>query len=145
MTTQLVNVFLTADAWVVVGMSQTTYGVWIANFQVRRLALDSRDDELGNAVLEILAQSQQRVPHPKDWTDFNRRNLDSLGVKNLNKFESESKLIAVESDGSRLALTPNRHRGRQQGYEPLKSKICVTELTGMAVGQGVRAAQAQIS
>ena len=145
MTTQLVNVFLTADAWVVVGMSQTTYGVWIANFQVRRLAMGCDDDELGNAVLETLAQSQQRVPHPKDWTDFNRRYLDSLGVKNLNTFEAESKLIAVESDGNRLTLTPNRHRGRQQGYEPLKSKVIVTDMAAAAVGRAIRALPAQIT
>src|SRR5262245_16621451 len=123
MTTQLVNVFLTADAWLVVSMSQTTYGVWVANFHVIRLPADRTDENLGNAVLDMLAQSQQRVPHPKDWTDFNRRYLDSLGVKNLNTFETESKLIAVESDGNHLTLTPNRHRGRQQGYEPLKSKV----------------------
>lgn len=144
MTMQLTNVFLTADAWLVVSMSQTTYGVWAANFRVIRLPADCTDENLGDAVLEMLAQSQQRMPHPTDWADFNRRYLDSLGVKNLNTFESASKLISVESDGSRLTLTPNRHRGRQQGYEPLKTKTSVTDLTATVVGQSVRAAQSQI-
>ena len=145
MITQLANVFLTADAWLVVSMSQTTYGVWVANFHVIRLPADGADENLGDAVLEMLAQSQQRVPHPKDWINFNRRYLDSLGVKNLNKFEAESKLIAVESDGSRLTLTPNRHRGRQQGYEPLKSKVSVADMNAAAVGRAIRALPAQIA
>ncbi len=139
MTTQLANVFLGADAWVIVGMSQTTYGVWVANFNVQRLPADCTDEALGDAVLRMLAQSQTRAPHPKDWTDFNRRYLDSLGVKSLSKFEAESKLISVESDGARLTLTPNRHRGRQQGHEPLKLKSVVTDLTAAPVGRAVRA------
>lgn len=145
MTRQIANVFVTADGWLVVSMSQTTYGVWAANFGVIRLPSACTDEQLGDAVLEMLAQSQTRMPHPSDWSEFNRRYLDSLGVKNLNKFEADSKLISVESDGSRLTLTPNRHRGRQHGYEPLKSKIVVTDVNAAAVGRAVRALPAQIT
>src|SRR5262245_54150756 len=145
MATQRANVFLTAEVWLIVSMSQTTYCRSSATFHVIRLPTDRTDHNLGDAVLEMLAQSQARMPHPKDWTDFNRRYLDSLGVKNLNKFEAESKLIAVESDGDRLTLTPNRHRGRQQGHEPLKSKVIVTDMTAAAVGCAVRALPGQIT
>jgi hypothetical protein len=128
--------FFNQSEWFIVSMSQTTFGVWVANGRVVRLPQDASDETLGKGVLDLLASSQTGVAHPTDGKAFRQQYKDSLGVKNVNKFERGSLLLAVQQAADSFTITP--YRTEKQGHMELPDKLGLDASDPAQLGAGIR-------
>lgn len=137
---QMANIYLWQDReWVITSMSQTTFGVWIANSAVQRRPKECADTDLGEAILGSLNESQTGVPHPTDWKALRLSYVKNLGIKSVDKFELKCRLVGVLRRGALITLTPNKNGGARSGFTPLTPSIRVESPNPDALGKSVRA------
>jgi hypothetical protein len=70
------------------------------------LASASLRDELGRAIEQALARSQEGVPTPPPDARIDKPLLAAAGVRSWTTFMKLSKHVSVVSDGSLLKVTP---------------------------------------
>jgi hypothetical protein len=103
-------------------LSRTTAGVVIGSDDVAILREDTKDSDLGEAVLRALRESKEQIPHPMpaDWPDINRRYLAALQTKSLSAFMKGALCVGVSSDEDRIIFEPTKNSGSRDGFLELR-------------------------
>jgi hypothetical protein len=99
--------------------SKTTAGVWIATPPFTKVDTDTTTLAKGEAILQVIKASQEGVPHPTNWNGLIDPLLALADVKSWATFMKNAAGVAMESDGERLKLIPNRNLGPKDGFEPV--------------------------
>ncbi|PFG39681.1 hypothetical protein ATJ97_2192 [Georgenia soli] len=133
---------LRGDRLVVYASSQTKDGFWITNGTFELLDHDAGDEELGAAVLRVLATSRSgvRTPNlrraPSPFTPV----LDALGLGSWNAYARGVRHVHVERTGSTVQVSPSRNGGAKEGFVgAAEPAAVVTDPTAEALGAAVRA------
>lgn len=130
---------------VIYASSQTRDGFWITNGTFELLDRDAEDEELGAAVLRVLATSRVgvRTPNlrraPSPFTPV----LDALGLRSWNAYARGALHVHVERSGRTVELTPSRNGGTKEGFvgDPERT-VALTDPARAALGAAARAALA---
>jgi len=137
----MVQIYCSADAWLVCAMSRTTVGVWIAGGPPQRLAGTASAEELGSAVLEAAERSLVGVPHPQlsEWNAISRLLLDAAGIKTWRTFAQEAGCVEVASEEGQLVVSPQRRQNddRQVWFEPSDGGSILVNAKPAQVGTAV--------
>lgn len=113
---------------------KTAAGFWIDDEQVACLSQPSHD-ELGRAIEQALARSQEGVPTPPPDARIDKPLPAAAGVRSWTTFMKLSKHVSVVSDGSLLKVTPYRNLGSKEGFEPEPDIAVPSANSASALGQ----------
>lgn len=123
--------------------SKTVAGVWIISAPV--LTADKANvGEIGRAIRECLAASEEGVPHPNSFANLFDPVLDLAGVKSFGTFVKSAKCVEVETfEDAIVTLLPTRNEGVDEGFVPLISKTEALFDSDEALGSAAVAALAR--
>lgn len=102
----------------------TEDGLWLEDGPCRKLAEDSRADEIGDAVLEALARSGTIIPHPTEWKNVDEDNpiLQASSIKRWSTFRKGARTLGIGLEAGELTLSPTRNE-REDGFVYLDSEL----------------------
>jgi hypothetical protein len=100
-------------------------------------------DELGRAIEQALARSQEGVPTPPPDARIDKPLLAAAGVRSWTTFMKLSKHVSVVSDGSLLKVTPYRNLGSKEGFEPEPDIAVPSANSASALGRSLQTCSAE--
>ena len=109
--------------------SQTTDGLWVASTPFIKLNLDISTETLLEDLLMALNQSKLNVPHPRNWTEFNKQYLAQLGVKSLKSVYKDAIACSVSEHDQHISFLPTKRvgdRGRFDYLPEYETKVPVS-------------------
>lgn len=96
-------------------------GVWIGDGPVVVIDGDNLG-EFGEAVLKLLGESHEGIPHPTSWKGSFDKMLKAAGVKSWRIFVKSAKCVEIEFSTNRVGFLPTKNGGAKDGYGHLSGK-----------------------
>jgi hypothetical protein len=105
--------------------NRTRDGVYVDAPSPIWLASVSEVQEIGNAIISILAAYRDDVPHPTDWKAHGDKVLASAGLRSWAQLHRGTKLCIIEQAGEHLWFRPTRNggtSGRSRGFHSMDTE-----------------------
>jgi hypothetical protein len=140
--TRICEVHRRGTVILVTAMSRTVDGFWVVTPPHRRLDASSSAGEVGEAVAEALAGSQDGVPNPpvRGGPLPIQPLLDLAGVKSWSTFVKGTVLARVEQERRSITITPLRNLGARDGFAELDDPLTLRPGDTVELGSQVLAA-----
>jgi hypothetical protein len=101
--------------------SKTMHGVWIQSDPISAVDPD-KPDEIGRAVLVVLACSKQGVSQPSRW-QYKLNPIYSLaGVSSWDTFATAARCVGIALEGDTITFVPYRNLGGKEGFVRITGK-----------------------
>lgn len=113
--------------------------LWVFIGELTTIEDSVSDEELGNTVLAILAESRYDVPQPESMEGPGRAAL-TAGFKSFLPYGREAKSVGITEDENGIEFLPSRRWiTRDKGGDLLEDKaICISSRQPEAVGKALR-------
>jgi hypothetical protein len=104
------SAYVLKDRIIVHPKSQTKAGLWVADEPYFKLSVDARQDEIVNAILKSLELGKKAVPNPTDWSGFEKKQLEGLGLTSWTPIsQKDTKHCAIALRDGILSFVPTKH------------------------------------
>ncbi len=109
-----------SKGYILFGFGKTVSGFTIATEPFINISeVEANPNAIVNAIKKSLVNDNtQRLPNPKNWSEFNKSFLKRIGLKSLKELDNrETKLVAISEDGNNIIFEPMRFQDRPgKGY-----------------------------
>jgi len=123
--------------------SRTTDEVWIEDGPCSSMPVDSRIEEIAEAVRTALESSKSGIPHPgrQSWGHVLDALLEAAGVKTWAVFSKTAICLKVELE-VQLRIAPTKNLGSKGGFVEIEGKAIVlsSSATLTEIGVGIKRA-----
>lgn len=121
--------------------SRTTDGVWLLSLPCLAATEDTDDATLGELVDNLLSQSQENVPHPKQWGKVLQPLLKAAGATSWKAFISGTTCIEVELNADEVSVLPTENLGVAEGFQTIcEQRLSLASGDKLSLGRAVREA-----
>jgi hypothetical protein len=116
-------IYKTSKGYFIHSSSETDIGIGIATAPFFKLDNDITIKNLVDHIFLALESSKQNVTMPKNFPEFNRQFLNSLGLKSNSELERKNvKHCSIDSDDINIVFTPSKHAEAPDRGHLYKSK-----------------------
>lgn len=134
------SVYERRSEYLILSLSRTVAGFWIANGWFTRPSGDATPSELGAAVAEALAHSTQGVPTPPRGFSGLQPIRDEIGAHALGRFMRGRLSVGVEATDDGVRVVPRLKLGPYKGSVGIEERAENVEGTSFAVGAAIKRA-----